>query len=91
MIDADRQPDMFAAAGPLPPPSPIAHLPSLARQRLDALLAAVRAADRMPWDEQQAGINALVFHNTANWLPPAEANALRAAFAQELDRLRTAG
>jgi hypothetical protein len=58
------------------------------RRRLDALLTTAREADCLPWDAQRTRVNALIFHNMANWLPAAERDALRSAFAEELARLR---
>jgi len=63
---------------------------SRVRPRLHALLAEARAAARTPWSEQDTRVNAIVFHNMANWLPEAEREALRAAFRAELDRLSAA-
>ena len=60
------------------------------RQRLQALLVTARSAERMPWDASRARVNALLFHNMANWLPQPERDALRTAFAQEIARLRSA-
>lgn len=49
-----------------------------------------RAAASMPWDAQRAEVNAVVFHNMANWLPAPERDMLRAAFRAEMDRLQAA-
>lgn len=83
------QADLFDGYSPAEPPE--GRLAAAARQRLTALLAEVRAAARMPWDAQKAEVNALIFHNMANWLPPSERDALRDAFRAELARLRAAG
>ena len=61
--------------------------PDLIRQRLEHLLATARDAERLPWDGQRVRVNALLFHNMANWLPAEERDALRAAFVEELTRL----
>lgn len=61
------------------------------RKRLHAMLTTARAAARMPWDARRARVNALLFHNMANWLPEHERDSLRAAFTRELERLRAAG
>jgi len=42
----------------------------------------------MPWSERDARMWQTVFPNMANWLPQAEAEQLRFAFAQEIARLR---
>jgi hypothetical protein len=82
-----RQPDLFDA---LPPAPTVPKLPYI-RERLHALLTTARAASMMPWDAQGARVNAMLFHNMANWLPEAERDELRAAFANGLARLRAAG
>ena len=94
MSSPNRQPDLFANPqgdlfDALPPP---AYTPErmapIVRPRLAALLAEARAAARMPWDAQRAEVNAVIFHQMANWLPPEERDELRAAFQSELGRLR---
>lgn len=62
--------------------------PDDVRQRLHALLDEARAASVMPWPEKRAKVNAIIFPQMANWLPEDEANALRAAFAAEMERLK---
>ena len=90
MIRPSSQRDLFAVqpdlldALPARDPTPPLHV---IRARLGALLATARAADRIPWDDQRARVNALLFHNMANWLPAAERDDLRTAFARELKRL----
>lgn len=96
MTTANRQPDLFAPrqADLLGAHDPYPQTPEAAslrvRPRLHALLAEARAATRMPWSAKDARVNAIVFHNSANWLPAAERDALRAAFRAELDRLAAA-
>ncbi len=80
------QPDLFDAL----PPASTAPAPETIRARLHALLETARTAAKMPWEPQRERVNALLFHNMANWLPEAERDALRAAFTAELDRLRAA-
>jgi hypothetical protein len=41
----------------------------------------------MPWPERDARMWQIVFPQMANWLPPDEADQLRFAFAQEMQRL----
>ena len=60
------------------------------RRRLNGLLAKARAAETMPWDERKARMWQIVFPNMANWLPDEEANQLRFAFAEEIERLKRA-
>jgi hypothetical protein len=64
--------------------------PEEVRRRLHALLAKARSADRMPWSERDARMWQIVFPNMAKWLPDDEADQLRFAFAQEIERLSKA-
>jgi hypothetical protein len=72
----------------LPPPAPSGPSSEKIRQRLHGLLNTARAAARMPWEPRDAEVNEILFRQMANWLPPAEASDLHAAFAAELARLR---
>ena len=65
-------------------------MPGIVRPRLAALLSEVRAAQTNPWTRQVAGVNAILFHQMANWLPPAERDQLRAEFVEELRRIGVA-
>ena len=93
MSGPTRQPDLFGTPQPdlfdaLPEPAQTPErMQALVRPRLQALLAEARRADSMPWPPQAAEVNALLFHNMANWLPEAERDSLRAAFRAELARL----
>lgn len=73
------------------PPDSYEPKPEEIRARLHKLLATARAAARMPWPQQQAEVNAIIFRQMANWLPEPEREELRAAFTAEMDRLRAAG
>ena len=89
----DSQLSMFGSDGarmPEPPRADIAPSPELARRRLGALLETARQAERMPWSERDLGMWQIVFPQMTNWLPADEAEQMRFAFAQELDRLRRA-
>ncbi len=91
MNHATRQADLFAPQPDLfdaIPQVPSGPAPEAIRARL--LLETARAAAKMPWEPQRERVNALLFHNMANWLPEPERDALRAAFTIELDRLRAA-
>jgi hypothetical protein len=88
MTNANLQPNLFDGEESLSlDPERMA---ALARRRISALLDEARAAASMPWDAQRAEVNALVFHNMANWLPAPERDVLRAAFRDEMGRLRAA-
>ncbi len=94
MSSTSRQPDLFGNPqgdlfdGLAPPGHTPERMAPIVRPRLAALLAEARAATRMPWDAQNTEVNAIIFHQMANWLPPEERDEMRAAFLAELDRLR---
>lgn len=71
------------------PPSYVPN-PELVRQRLHALLATARGAERMPWDARRAKTFETIFPQMANWLPDDEAEQLRFEFEQEIERLKLA-
>ena len=58
------------------------------RTRLTGWLELARAAETMPWDRVQAEKNEIWLEQSANWLPPHERDSIRAAFRQEMERLR---
>lgn len=60
------------------------------RPKMLALLETARNAQTMPWPQRRAGVYEIIFPQMANWLPDEEANQLRFAFAQELERLKLA-
>ncbi len=64
--------------------------PEVVRARLHGLLSLARGAKVMPWPEQDARMWQTVFPQMANWLPDDEADQLRFAFVQEIERLRAA-
>lgn len=80
------------SADRIPNPPPPSHLPDPAdiRRRLQALLAAARAADQMPWEPRKARMWQIVFPQMANWLPEEEADQLRFEFTREMERLKLA-
>jgi len=58
------------------------------RSELVDTLARARGAEAMPWrDLTAATLAELRFHSIAGWLPPEEAEALRATFKIEMARL----
>ena len=74
-------------------PSPLARAPpadfvARIRDELTDTLARVREAAALPWkDLTTATLAELRFNSIAGWLPEDEANALRAAFQCEINRL----
>ena len=61
--------------------------PHKIRLHLVELLETARKAKTMPWPERDARMWQIAFPQLANWLPPDEADQLRFAFAQEMQRL----
>ena len=61
--------------------------PDSIRRRLNALLARAKAASVLPWSDRDARMWQTVFPQMASWLPEPEADQLRLAFAQEVERL----
>ena len=61
--------------------------PADIRRRLNAVLAAARAAPATPWPQREARMWQTVFPQMVNWLPEEEANVLLLAFAREIERL----
>jgi hypothetical protein len=64
--------------------------PEKVRERLKALIAKARAAEKMPWSERDARMWQTIFPNMAKWLPDDEADQLRFEFAREMERLKQA-
>ena len=84
-----RQGDLFAAASASTAPRAIETPdPAAIRARLHAMLATVRGSREMPWEPARARAQEFLFVNMANWLPEGERDALRRAFAAEMNRLR---
>lgn len=85
------QSDLFGVSAPIrhhQPDRPSDEVVALVRARLHATLAAVQAAETMPWTDMLAIIredNAFRFGKDA--LPPEEGAALWQAFDREMDRL----
>lgn len=84
-----RQADLFSAAKPaeLQPETPE---PDAIRVRLRALLAEAQAASALRRAPQDAHVQEIVFHNMTDWLPEAERDEVRRAFAAEMARLQAA-
>lgn len=83
-----QQVDLFSTGKPACAPQPETPDPDAIRARLHSLLAEARAAIAMPWEPPRLRTHELLFHNMANWLPEAERDELRQAFAAEIARLR---
>jgi hypothetical protein len=57
------------------------------RGRLNRLIETLRTASTMPFSERDARMWRTVVPNMTKWLPDAEAEAVRMAFATEMERL----
>lgn len=64
--------------------------PQEVRAKMLLMLEQARNAETMPWPEQKARINEVIFPQMAKWLPKEEADQLRFEFRQEFARLRRA-
>ena len=62
--------------------------PERVRTRLQELLAEARAAETLPWSEDETRLYCTVFPQMSLWLPDEEASQLCADFEAELARLR---
>ena len=81
------QPELFEA-GEAPP----AYRPNLdeVRARLNRILAEVRGAEKLPWDQEKTLLYRTIFPHMAGWLPEEEGAQLRFAFDTEMERLKAA-
>jgi hypothetical protein len=92
---AEFESDMFGPRGQgelfgAPEPEDYLPKPDDVRTRLHAMLAEMRAAEAMPWDQKRAQLNAKIFPQMTNWLPDDEAAQLRLEFDRHFARLKAA-
>lgn len=86
--DLFAPPDLFDAAASAEDEDDRLELMAMARAEMAALLERARGAARLPWsDYTQATLAEMRFDGLSRQVPPDEGEALRAAFAAELDRL----
>ena len=64
--------------------------PDEVRAELHAILAQMRAAKSMPWDDHRTALYRTIFPQMTNCLPEDEGAQLRFDFATELTRLEAA-
>ncbi|MEQ8964899.1 MAG: hypothetical protein RID91_03670 [Azospirillaceae bacterium] len=86
----DRQGSLFGEGRMTPPTGSSTPEPAVIRRRLESLLDTLRAAETMPLSDRDARMWQTIVPNMTKWLPEAEAEAIRAAFEQEMQRLRAA-
>jgi len=64
--------------------------PDEVRAELNAILAQMRAAQSIPWDDDRTALYRTIFPQMTNCLPDEEAAQLRFDFETELARLKAA-
>ena len=64
--------------------------PDKVREELGKILAEMRGAQSMPWDDKRAALYRTIFPQMTNWLPADEGAQLRFQFEEELTRLEAA-
>jgi hypothetical protein len=69
---------------------PINPDPDEVRAELTKILAEMRAAQAMPWDDSRAALYRTIFPQMTNCLPEEEGAQLRFQFEEELARLEAA-
>ncbi len=57
------------------------------RERLHKMLAEVRTAQQLPWDQARISLYRTIFPQMTNWLPEEEGVQLRFEFETEIARL----
>ena len=87
LFESDEQPELLDAEY-----QPKLYYPDSerVRARLHKILAEVRAAQTLPWDDNDVRYYRTVFPQMANWLPEAESAQLRFEFETEMERLKAA-
>ena len=86
-MTTEAQGSLFGEGRMTPPQRSSAPDPEAIRARLDRLLATLRSAETMPLSDRDARMWVVVVPNMSKWLPDAEAEAICAAFAREIERL----
>ena len=64
--------------------------PDEVRAELNKILAEMKSAEAMPWDDSKAQLYCAIFPQMTNCLPADEGAQLRFAFETELERLKAA-
>ncbi len=90
-----RQGDLFGSDQPDPSEedfeTPTYHPdPDEVRAELHKILAEMRAAKSMPWDDSRATLYRTIFPQMTGCLPEEEGAQLRFQFEEELERLKAA-
>jgi hypothetical protein len=87
LFAAEDQPELFE-----PDAAPPAYRPNLdnVRARLHKILAEARAAEELPWNQDQLLVYRTIFPQMAGWLPEEEAAQLTFEFDAEMARLKAA-
>lgn len=64
--------------------------PERVRARIHRLIAEARAADRLPWDDDDVRLYRKIVPQMVRWLPEEEAAQLCFEFEAEMERLKAA-
>lgn len=87
-MTTEAQGSLFGEGRMTPPQRSSTPDPDAIRRRLGSLLAKLQSADEMPFSDRDARMWTAVVPTMTKWLPDAEAQAVRAAFAREMERLK---
>jgi hypothetical protein len=87
LFQGDERPELYDDESQTPTWYPD---PDEVRAELHAILAQMRAAQSMPWDDDRVGLYRLIFPQMSGCLPQDEAAQLCFAFETELKRLAAA-
>jgi hypothetical protein len=88
-----NQPDLFGAGETADEDAPTVYYhgdPDRVRARIGRLIAEARAAETMPWNEDDVRFWRKVVPQMARWLPAVEAARLCSEFDEEVRRLQPA-
>lgn len=87
LFQGDERPELYDDESQTPTWYPD---PDEVRAELHAILAQMRAAASMPWDDDRASLYRVIFPQMTNALPQDEGAQLRFQFEEELARLEAA-
>lgn len=86
-----EQAELFAPPAPASPPAGGPKRPPYTaediREKMLAILAQARAADRMPWNPRKLHSHKVMFPIMAEWFPKEEGDQMVLEFKAELERL----
>jgi hypothetical protein len=86
-MTVDSQGSLFGDGHMVAPARTTEPDPQAIRVRLSRLLETLRRSENMPLSDRDLRMWQMVVPNMTRWLPSEEADAIRAEFANEVDRL----